>query len=478
MIGASRRRTRGELTLDEAFRLHRRIAQRTSWDRRLLRGAVAALVVSSLSLALPVSTPVRAGLVALAFAVGAALPVFRQQERAIRAIRDQTGLAYETALEILARQEREPSAAATPSTAGLATHDVDPYGLRAAVVRRARSDVRGVRLPDLPAWWLPPVAVALGLLLLPAATPLGPSATSGGQAVGSPAPSGDEPVAGGSGGEDLLPPPEAPGRAEEPDDAGSEDEGSAEGEAAAPPGGDIPSQAPLSRFLDSLRERPQDSAGDGSGSGEQAGGGPQGTPPPGQQTAPQRAPQGAPQGSGPQEGSEAASGEGGEPAAAAGEPTDAESDAEGEAAAESAGDDGGGAGEQGPRQAGAGEPEGTPFPEQSEGEGAGDRGEGASGADVGGDEGGEGVGDAGGGPGAPQAAGALDEDSTGAPDLLPGVLGEGPESSAGTVRLPGEDEVELPAGTSFAPYRTAVEDALTEGDIPLSYQEIIRRYFR
>ena len=71
----------------------------------------------------------------------------------------------------------------------------------------------------------------------------------------------------------------------------------------------------------------------------------------------------------------------------------------------------------------------------------------------------------------PQGAGGLQEQ-------LPGVLRDGPESVAGSVRLPGSTEVELPPGTSYAPYQNAAEEALTEGDLPLDYQEIIRRSFQ
>ncbi len=74
-------------------------------------------------------------------------------------------------------------------------------------------------------------------------------------------------------------------------------------------------------------------------------------------------------------------------------------------------------------------------------------------------------------------AGVADGEGT-EPDLLPGVLQFGPENPAGVVRLPGEEEVALPPGRSPADYRSAAEEALTEGDLPLAYQEVIRRYFR
>ncbi|MFO7546473.1 MAG: hypothetical protein R6W77_13355 [Trueperaceae bacterium] len=473
MISASRRRTRGELSFDEAFRLHQRIARRTTWDRRLLRGALASLAASVIGLVLPLTIAQRAALLAAAFLLGAALPVRRQRERALHSIRDQTGLGYETALEILASGDD----ASGVREASLGDRDVptenDPYGLRTAVVRRARSGIRDVRLPELPAWWLPPVAIALGLLLLPAATPLTRADAANGDIVSGDSRAGDEGGAGGDGGDELVPPEEAPGRADEPDGSNAADEeDDAEGAGAAPPSGDAPSQAPLSRFLDSLRERPQDASGEG-GSPQPQGGQPQpSVPPPSQQSAPQGAPQNAGE---PGAGDEASS-EGGEAARASGDRNGADGGGEGDAAAEAGGDDGAG-GDSGAQQPGSEEAQGAPSSEEGGGENGGERGEGLTDS-AGGDEGGEGLGDAGGAPGAATEAGVLDQGPAASPDLLQGVLEEGPESPAGTVRLPGEDEVELPPGTSYAPYRTAAEDALTEGDIPLSYQEIIRRYFR
>lgn len=477
MISASRRRTRSELSFDDAFRLHHRIARRTTWDRRLLRGALASLAASVIGLMLPLTTLQRVALLAVAFVLGAALPVRRQRERALHTIRDQSGLAYETALEILAAGDDASGVRdASPPDRDAPTEN-DPYGLRTAVVRRARNGIRDVRLPDLPAWWLPPVAIALGLLLLPAATPRTRADGANVPIVSGDARTGDEGPAGGDGGDDLVPPEEAPGRADEPDGANAADEeDDADGAGAAPPSGDAPSQAPLSRFLDSLRERPQDASGEGGSPQPQSGQPQPSEPPPGQQSETQRAPQGSPQNAGEPGSGDEASSEGGEAAQASGDPSAADGGGEGDAAAEAGGDDGAG-GEAGGQQPGSEEAQGAPSGEEGGGDRGGERGEGLTDS-AGGDEGGEGLGDAGGAPGAPTEAGVLDEGSEAAPDLLQGVLEDGPESPAGTVRLPGEDEVDLPAGTSYAPYRTAAEDALTEGDIPLSYQEIIRRYFR
>ena len=68
--------------------------------------------------------------------------------------------------------------------------------------------------------------------------------------------------------------------------------------------------------------------------------------------------------------------------------------------------------------------------------------------------------------------------AAGDPEFLEGLLGLGPETPAGTIRLPGATEVELPPGRSAGEYTRAVERAVTEGSIPVDYQEIIRNYFR
>src|SRR5690606_25357343 len=136
-----------ELSFDDAFRLHQRIARRTTWDRRLLRGALASLAVSVIGLMLPLTTLQRAALLAAAFVVGAALPVRRQRERALHTIRDQTGLGYETALEILAAGDDVTGVREASLEDRDAPADSDPYGLRTAVVRRARNGIRDVRLP-------------------------------------------------------------------------------------------------------------------------------------------------------------------------------------------------------------------------------------------------------------------------------------------------------------------------------------------
>jgi hypothetical protein len=62
---------------------------------------------------------------------------------------------------------------------------------------------------------------------------------------------------------------------------------------------------------------------------------------------------------------------------------------------------------------------------------------------------------------------------------LQGQVSGGPNNTAGTVRLPGEmSQTIFPEGSAPSSFSRAEEEALTEGRIPLEYQEVIRNYFR
>jgi hypothetical protein len=65
------------------------------------------------------------------------------------------------------------------------------------------------------------------------------------------------------------------------------------------------------------------------------------------------------------------------------------------------------------------------------------------------------------------------------PEFLPGRVQGGANNIAGTVRLPGEtSQTVFPQGSAPSSFSRAEEEALTEGRIPLEYQEIIRNYFQ
>ncbi len=480
MISPSRRRRRSAQPADTEFQTHLRLAQRKNLHRRLIRASLLALAVAAALLFAPVSGTWHAILTALAFAVGAALPLRGSEEAALEEIRAHAGFSYDTALGLLA---------ATESGAGS-----DPYGFAAAVTQRARLAMRGFRPTPQAAWWLPATLVALTLVLLPSLLPslgaLGAGGGPGGGGSGAAAPGFEESLESQEEEQDdsAEPQPEAPGRVNDGTD-GSGTESIPDDAVVPPPPEDGAGQAPLARYLESLRERPasrggattqgaaqeaQDAPGEADVARERAAGSQTATRPPQDATT-------ASDESGRQDASGEAS-----PDGPRGGTTRAQDDQDGASSQEGADETGQDAGAS--EQSGAQQSDDQRLSEEdgaAQGTGAEsgggerdagtERGSGAS-SDLPGS--GDGEGDA--GQGGAEASG---EPTTvdlgiGSPELLSGVLGDGPESTAGTVRLPGSDEVQLPSGTSTAPYRSAAEEALTEGDLPLDYQEIIRRYFR
>lgn len=461
MITPSRRRATG-LPQEGPLELHLRLARRASVDRRLLAGAAGALAASLIGLLFAPSVAVHALIAAAGFVIGAALPTPGSLARAFGTIREQAGLSYETSLELRAKGADEP----------------DPYDFKEQVATRARLSIRDVRPKQPPAWWLPLVVVAFGLLLIPGFAPANGGADDQGFM------SGQERPGGTSGSEqdpsdtetdvDLADP--SSDRSAEPDEAGSDDrDDTPPADPTAPGDGD--GAAPLSRFLDSLRERPADSGGrsqQDQGEDEQDQSGSQGRDQDGNSEADSRRLQFGDgtgdetreltTGSGDPDGQDMTDGEAGPDG-----PDGSDGEEQGEGPDPS----------RGPRN--PFEQAGGPSEEQGQ-EPVGDpqAGEGEDGlspsSDSGGDDGGDGM--AGEGSAGESPAGNPSSGSDTEPDVLRGVLTEGPESLLGTVLLPGRDEVELPEGVSFAQYAAAAEDALTEGDIPLEYQEILRRYFR
>ncbi len=469
MIAASRRRRQGR---EDAFTLHRELALRAAWSVRLRRGAVVALVASAAALLLRLGSVQHLLACVAGFAVGIALPVKGAMAAALGSIRRRAGLSYETALDVLASDAD------------------DEFGLRGSVVDRARLAVRDVRPEHAPAWWLPALAVALGLTLFS----LGGTLTGSGGGVGAggsaggPTPSPESaPVAAEEQRQEeaVAPPEEAPGRAGEEGNSEEKDQDDeAEGQGATPPSGDTGGDAPLSRFLDSLRERPesQQEPEEPGAPGNQGGTPPrtQGPTSPGEERGDaERVELDQPPGSQQEEAqgeSEQEQAQGQSDDQSQGGQNGEASDQPGEEGSGDAGEDQGSGQPQASDQPGEGGamPSAGEQPGESQGDsqsagltpddgsGAGDQDE-ALGA-------GAGVGE--------EAAAGVAEAQGGDPELLPGILQDGPENPAGTVRLPGDAQVTLPPGSSPADYRAAAEEALTEGDLPLEYQEIIRQYFQ
>ncbi len=469
MIGSSRRRSAvGRQAAGPTLELHLREARLARLHRRLLHASLAALAGAVVALFMPLGLPGRLWVVLAAAALGAAWPPRRGVQAVLASIRAQTGLSYETALGL---QHRSPPASEAPATP--ADVSADPYGFEAAVVQRAALRIRGYESEPRPAWWLPALVLTAALLVLPDLVL--PSALGG---AGSPA----TPTAVGSGGgpeaqpapEPAAPEPPDPGRAEPPGAAPNRNEDDGDTPVTDLPEGDVDGQAPLTRYLQSLRERPASSGGaaDGAASdmdapeaerrlgtddrdaGERTGrreGDPSGN---------ERTERSTDEGGGPDGGHESGGAEQAEDDGGAGGEDSADTEEDGAQQVVQPGGD-----QQQSGQSGGGSDEAGADSLQASGEGE-------TGSDA------EGAESAGGG-GSDAAEEALDpEGASGMLERLQGVLQTGPESVAGSVRLPGSTDVELPAGTSYAPYQSAAEEAITEGDLPLDYLEIIRRYFR
>ena len=479
MIAASRRRRPGTASGEETFGLHQRIARRSTWSKRLMRGSLLALVASLVALFAGAAWLPHLLICVAGFVVGLALPLMSGQRAALATIREAAGLSYETALDIMSEAGQDQ---ANPTASD------DPYGFKSETIDRARDSVRDVRPQSPPAWWLPALAVALALLLVgmlesPGGVGVGGSGGPGGS-PGASAPAGAADDDQSAQEDDLAAPlePEA-GRAQEPEGVGSDSaERAPDSPLVAPPAPGNDAAAPLSRFLDSLRERPEDH--DDGEAGQ-----------PGAPSQPPDAPQpnrepgaegGGERGDEPQRSQVNPFSSTEESGESAGEGSDPEDQASAGETADSGRSEAGADDEAGVQQGGAepGEQQGEAQGEEGEapgGQGGDQLDEGDSEFQGGGAEGedsdsGEGGG-AGAAGGSERSAGVAEGEQT-PPDFLEGVLERGPENPAGAVRLPGDSDVVLPPGRSLGDYQNAAEDAITEGDIPLSYQEIIRRYFQ
>ncbi len=496
MIHPSRRQRTSRPTVEQTFALHVRIAARNAWSVRLLRGSAAALLASLVSAAAGAVPWLQGAVLLGAFFVGAVLPVGDHRVRALRYIRERAGLSYETALEIDAGSEGATFAE--------------------AVRARAVDSVRDVRPPDLPAWWLPLLAAALALLLFPLASrPVPLTGASGNPTQEAPPQAGapERPTPSSA----PPPPPSAPQRAQAADN-GSSSSNASDASAAAGSGGRASDQQVLSNYLQTLQPStptgaaPSGPAGpatdgapsDGSaapgtptsgasrsgtagsnatGSGAAGGTGTASSGVPSQGAAPGRDTSGAASGSNGSGAGASQAPAGASPPEGAASPAPPTGSGPPPSGANGASD---GQGRQPDGGAGSG-----PSSQQGAAQGSQAEGGGASGTSAGqpqpgpadggtlpGAQNGEGSGTGGNQPGTAGPSGPAAQGAGQAPQFLPGELRPGEQSASGSLRLPGSTDVTLPPGTSMESYRRAAEQALTEGDVPLEYQEVIRRYFR
>ena len=491
MIKRSRRRNPAP-SAEQTLSVHLGMARARQWQRRLWLSSAGACAVSALLWLVGAGLFTHLLVMAAAFGLGLALPVRSAGDWALAWVSGH-GLSYATALE-------------------LAQSPDDPYGFHGAVTKRASAQAARLEPPKQQPWWLPFLVTAVVLAALPvgpfggrgapfAVTRPNATAAAGAESVGTdPAPAGaaEDPQA--------SPDPFAAEPADVSTTAPSLNDLSAAGATeAGAEGGGASDAAALDRFLDTLRDQPppdepnpfnsaapsqrsgtpgEQEAGDtqngrsGEGQDDSSGAEPssadeqgeQGQGEQGQgeqgQSEQGRGEQGRGEQGQSEQGQEQGQGEGAEGQQQAdpgqaegqndqGQPTDQE--AAGESDAQNAQENAqpGDATGSSPQQGAPGDEAGTPEAGES----------------------GEGAGDTPGGPTVRENS-RLDTPSQD-PEQLQGRLNGGPSNVAGTVRLQGTPPTsQLPEGGAPGGFSRAEERAITEGRIPVEYQDIIRNYFR
>src|SRR5690625_4377910 len=492
------------------FGLHVRLGRKRNRHIRLTRASLVLLAAALLGWfsGLPplwhVSLSLAAGLVGLVW------PVRGSFNWALHLITEESGLAYETALQTSGQPR-------------------DEFGLSSQVRARARRSIAGMSEPRSQDWWLAALLLALFILALPALRLDAPWRSTPAEPPPEPPPAvagtddvEEDPQADSSASQPEQADPELPPQATAPPESGPEGGGSSAGSAATRRGRgspgpavagtdnveedpqadssasqpeqadpELPPQATappesgpesgassagseatrseresqvLDRFLDNLRERPPESGADASLGGTPLPADPDSTTPELQDDTPG-------DGSMPAED---------EPQEVRDQPADGQEPASGEGDREGDGQEGpeGDAQQEGP---GSEQPGGEsgPQPGEEESESAGQSPqpgeEGGMGLSAGEDEA-----DGAGASSGPEGLlpGRDEQAAQGEEEFLEGELAGSEVNLGGDIRLPGFTDVELPPGSAPGTYGEAVERALTGGNVPLEYQEIIRNYFR
>jgi hypothetical protein len=469
------------------LRLHERLASQRLWFFRLLIASGLALAVSFVLWLVRVSLVWHLIGIALGFIAG--LFIQRSMKSwALTWIRERSGLSYETALE---------------------QHHKDDFGFSHSVRERAAQEASRLPLPRYQAWWLPMLAVALGLAflpLIPSVTNLPTALTT--QPAQTTLPEVNQPANTTQPSEPQTtsqpvaePPQEGQAPSQDTGETDTSQLDSATGSSASPNANNQSAdEQALDQFLDNLRqnEQPQEqapdvdlssvmqpSSGNGQPSNEENASRPRNEQVNPFEQAGNNQNGEAQQNSEAQQGQEqqaaedaAQNGEGEEGQNAQAQQSESQSN---EGQTSSQGESPQGAEQQGSEQQNQGqqgEGQGEQQGEQGQ-EGAGESGMNAEGQQEGQSDSGQNAEGAGSLAGTPTGQSAdVAGSSQQNPDFLPGQLSEGPNNVAGTARLPGEtEEIIFPEGSAPGSFSRAEEEALTEGRIPLEYQEVIRNYF-
>jgi hypothetical protein len=473
--------------------LHERLASQRLWFLRLMTASTVALALSFVLWL--VRVPLEYHLVGIALGFLAGLFARRPMRSwALGWIRERSGLSYETALEQRAR--------------------ADDFGFSETLQQRATQEVSRLAPPKYQVWWLPMLAVALGLAFLPlipsvanlpspfnSQAPLTPTTT----ATNEPNPSAptQQPVTQAANEPNTANSSASPSPSTGETNASELNNQGSPGESSASQNNRSADEQALGQFLDNLKQNeppPSDSPDADLSSvmpqsqGNQASNEDNASRPRSEQTNPFARPgeqqqegqpnanQDSEQGQGEEQG------QGQQDQGQQGDQQEQSQEAQSETgqgeeqAQQGAGEQGvgeQGVGEQGVGEQGVGEQGVAGEGEQNQqgsGQSASAEGEGSDqGSDTG--QNAEGAGSS------PGTTTGQTQDVVGSsqqnPEFLEGSMNEGPNNTAGTVRLPGEtNQTVFPEGSSPGSFSRAEEEALTEGRIPLEYQEVIRNYFR
>lgn len=452
MIRASKRTKKRRKKIPK-LKMHVRLARRKMWNQKLTAASILSVFISLLLWFFGVSLFIHIIGVFVSLVIGLFFPIKKSLDWSQNYIAKSIGLSYQTALE----------------------HNEElPYGFQESLAGYIKTVLVRLEPPKFRRWWLPILVVSFGLVLLPV-SPFRAAPRALGLPFG-----------------ETLSPEEAreqqqrteqaqETRTEEednPDGADAkevvsqetnnpqtlEDTAGASGQSLTDLSENVADEEALSRFLDNLSEREippeqesqenqpnmQPSSADGS-----------------QEDATPQA-EGAENS---QSSSNSSEGSNEEPQNGSGEEQAEQNESQGEGQGEDEGSD---------SSAETGDSDET----QSDQEGASSTGEQAdtngpteNSSDESVDQGSDGAGE---NASVSQVTTGLEEDApTDDPEFLQGELSQGESNLAGTVRLPGASQETFdPARLSSTDFQRAQEQAVTEGRIPIEYQEIIRNYFR
>ncbi len=443
MIKKSKRKYhKNVLTLE----VHKGMASKRYWANRLIVCSLGALLASVLGWIFSLELPLHWLILGLGFLAGFAFPLQSTQAWALAWIRDQVGLSYEAALE------SQP----------------DNYGFYEQLQARAKQQLRQLERPKSQPWWLPIMIVAASITLLPlipkafsSFTPPSSNPSSSIPPIEKQPPNAtpqDTPSA-----SQASSPPTPNEEASSPQNTNDTQELNgelAQGSDKANRDNQVADEEALSRFLDELQEQKERGEVDTNNvspelqPGQSSNGEDEASHPREQQSNPFEKITDPKQSNSESEvGQTQSENQQNQPGQEENESTQlTESQSPNQETSEPQAQENntGGSSTQGQEGQEA-------LRDEGEGEGAG----------VLGSEGSEG-----------QTQG-LEGESQQTPELLAGQITQGPQNVAGTVRLPNTQDDVAPISNTISPsFRPSDEEALTEGKIPLEYQNIIRNYFR